>query len=173
MKITMRAVVLILAAVVMLLIFGRKEIHTDIVIDAPVEAVWRDFGDFSSYPEWNPFILRLTGEAAEGKRISVSIKPSGGKPMDFDPVILSKRENRLLSWEGRLLAPGIFTGTHTFRVEPLAGDKTRFIQEESFTGILVPFVDLGPSEEGFKLMNAELKKRVEGKKEKRPVRLLP
>ena len=66
---------------------------------------------------------------------------------------------------GRVVFPGIFDGEHFFKIEPLdEGRRTRFIQGERFTGLLVPLfrknLDRGPRE-GFEAMNHALKARVE------------
>ena len=38
-----------------------KELHSEIEIDASAERVWGILTDFASYPEWNPFIRRISG----------------------------------------------------------------------------------------------------------------
>ena len=43
-----------------------RRIATAIDIDAPADAIWRVLVDFPAYPEWNPFIRRITGEAKVG-----------------------------------------------------------------------------------------------------------
>jgi hypothetical protein len=70
-----------------------------------------------------------------------------------------------LRWLGRVVLPGIFDGEHFFQIEPLdQGRRTRFIQGERFTGLLVPLLrknlDRG-TREGFEAMNQALKARVE------------
>ena len=70
---------------------------------------------------------------------------------------------RELRWLGRLLAPGIFDGEHSFRIEPLAQGRLRFVQEESFRGLLVGLTGgtLAKTESGFEQMNQALKARAE------------
>ncbi len=65
-----------------------KEIHTEVEINAPAERVWRMLTDFRAYPEWNPFVRRVDGEARVGARIHVDIQPSSGKKMSFRPTVL-------------------------------------------------------------------------------------
>ena len=67
-----------------------------------------------------------------------------------------------LRWLGRLL-PGLFDGEHSLRIEPLDGGRSRFVQSERFTGLLVGLVKgtLAKTEVGFEQMNAALKARVE------------
>ncbi len=49
-----------------------KEIKTEIDIHSSSEKVWRILTDFSKYPEWNPFIDRISGELKEGSKLSSS-----------------------------------------------------------------------------------------------------
>jgi uncharacterized protein YndB with AHSA1/START domain len=51
-----------------------RELRREIVIDAPPERVWAAVTDFAAYPEWNPFIRRISGELREGARLEVRIR---------------------------------------------------------------------------------------------------
>jgi hypothetical protein len=142
-----------------------KELHSEIEIAAPPDSVWAVLTDFGSYEEWNPFIRRIRGELREGARLEVRIEPPGGRAMTFRPTVLAVRPERELRWLGRLLAPGIFDGEHRFTLEPLDGDRTRFVQAERFGGILVRAFGstLDKTKLGFEQMNAALKERAEAR----------
>jgi len=141
-----------------------KEIHTEIEIHAPAERVWQVLTDFAAYPQWNPFIRRIEGEIKVGARLQVFVQPSGGKGMSFRPTVLKAEPNREFRWLGHLWVPGLFDGEHSFKVEPLGEDLVRFIQEERFSGLLMPLLtkmldrDIRP---GFEEMNRALKLRAE------------
>ena len=83
--------------------------------------------------------------------------------MTFKPTVRAVEANRELRWLGRLLAPGIFDSEHSLRIEPLEGGRSRFVQSERFSGVLVALVKgtLAKTEAGFEQMNAALKTRVE------------
>ena len=38
-----------------------KEIKTEIAINAPIDKIWNTLLDFKSYPNWNPFIIKVMG----------------------------------------------------------------------------------------------------------------
>ena len=57
--------------------------------------------------------------------------------MRFAPTILSVRPDRELRWLGRFFVRGLFDGEHYFLLEPLNERRTRFIQGETFSGLLV------------------------------------
>jgi hypothetical protein len=140
------------------------QIRTDIEIDAAPEQVWEVLEDFSAYPDWNPFIPEITGPVTEGARLQVRLQPPGGRGMSFRPRLLEVTPGRALRWLGHLGIPGLFDGEHRFRIEPIGPNRVRLVQEERFTGLLVPlilrFAERG-TRQGFESMNAALKSRVE------------
>ena len=140
-----------------------REIRSEIEIDAPPAAVLHVLADTAAYPEWNPFVRQLDGELRTGARLDVRIAPPGARGMRFKPTVLAAETERELRWLGRFLAPGIFDGEHSFTIEPLAGGRTRFVQTERFTGILVAAFTstLEKTEHGFEQMNAALKSKAE------------
>ncbi len=141
-----------------------KILRTEIEINASAERVWQVLADSDAYPLWNPFISRLTGTLKQGGRLEIRLIPPGGMAMTFHPVVLAVAPNREIRWIGRLVMPGLFDGEHHFEIEPLGPDRVRFIQEERFSGVLVPFLAASldrHTKAGFKAMNEALKIRAE------------
>jgi hypothetical protein len=147
-------------------------IVTEIEINASAVRVWHVLTDFTFYPEWNPFIRRISGSLAVGSRLEAFIQPLGGRGMRFKPTVLASTEGREFRWLGRLLIRGIFDGEHSFRIEPLTHERVRFIQEERFSGILTfpPLFRLATrgAKEGFEAMNQALKQRAEAPEHSSP-----
>jgi hypothetical protein len=143
----------------------HAEISREIEIDASPEAVWAVLADTNAYPEWNPFVRRLEGDLTTGAKLEARIEAPGGRAMTFRPTVLAAEPGRELRWLGRVLLPGVFDGEHSFRLEPLAGGRTRFVQSERFSGVLVRPLrgTLAKTERGFELMNEALKARVEAR----------
>jgi hypothetical protein len=135
----------------------------EIEIDAPPGRVWQVLTDFGAYPEWNPFIRSIEGEAKVGSRLKVRIEPPGGRRMTFRPTVRAAEAARELRWLGRLFVPGLVDGEHRLALEPLDGGRSRFIQSERFSGLLVRLLagTLAATERGFEQMNDALKRRVE------------
>jgi hypothetical protein len=140
-----------------------REIRREIEIDAPPAAVWHVLTDTAAYPEWNPFVRQLEGELRTGARLDVRIAPPGARGMRFKPTVLAAETERELRWLGRFLAPGIFDGEHSFTIELLADGRTRFVQTEHFSGILVAAFarTLEKTQLGFEQMNVALKSKAE------------
>jgi hypothetical protein len=143
---------------------AEHHIETTIEIDAPVARVWALLTDFAQMSAWNPFIRSISGDLAQGARLSVHIAPPGQSGMRFRPRILALRSERELRWLGRLFMPGLFDGEHYFVLEPLSDARTRLTHGEHFSGLLVGFLGgaLGATEAGFKAMNSALKQQAEG-----------
>ncbi len=143
---------------------AMKELRAEIEIRASAEKVWQILTDFSSFPKWNPFIRRASGELRKGARLEVFLQPSGARGMTFRPTVLTAEPNRELRWLGQLLISGLFDGEHIFTIEPLGVSRVRFAQREIFTGLLVPLFTRGMHKDtlrGFEEMNRALKLRAE------------
>ena len=142
-----------------------KRLSSEIEINASPERVWQILTDFSALPDWNPFMRSIEGDLEVGNRLKVYIKASKGMGMSFKPTVLKAEPQGELRWIGRFLMPGLMDGEHSFIIEPLEGNHVRFIQSESFTGILVPFMAaMGVFKNahiGFDEMNQALKERAE------------
>jgi hypothetical protein len=81
--------------------------------------------------------------------------------MTFRPTVLAFEDGTLIRWRGRLGMPGLFDGEHELRLEPIPDRGTRFVQRETFTGLLVPMMPrvLGDTATGFAAMNTALRDR--------------
>jgi hypothetical protein len=142
-----------------------KELYTEIEIDAPAERVWQLLTDFENMPDWSPSMDEIKGEPVTGARLEIRFaSPNGKGGMRLKPRVLKAEPNRELRWLGHVVIPGLFDGEHIFTIEPLDGDRVRFVQRERFTGLLVPFLsrslDNG-TREAFEAMNRALKERAE------------
>lgn len=140
-----------------------KELRTEIEIDAPPERVWAALLDFASFPDWNPFIRGISGTAAVGSRLEVTLGASGTKPMSFRPTVKAVVPNRELRWLGRVGLPRIFDGEHIFELTPIGPNRTRFVQREKFRGLFVPLLAKSldrDARRGFEEMNRALRARL-------------
>ena len=144
--------------------FNRKELRSEIEIDAPPERVWSILTDLSKLPEWNPFIRAASGRMEKNQRLDVTLHPSGGRSIKMRPSVLAVEPNRELRWIGHLGLPGLFDGQHIFELKPSGAAKTIFVQREEFGGILLPFLTgmlRNETARGFNEMNQALKERAE------------
>jgi len=142
----------------------RRQLATEVLVQAAPERVWQVLTDLGSYAEWNPFIVDATGTVRPGSRLRLRMQPVGGRATTLRPRVVEVDAGRRLRWAGRLGVPGLLDAVHTFTVEPAADGTTRVRQEEVFTGVLVPFVgralDRGTLP-AFRRMDEALRQRAE------------
>ena len=140
-----------------------KQLHSEVLIEASPTQVWTVLTDFPRYADWNPFVVKVTGTAEEGERLSVTLCPPGGRRITLKPEVTEVVSGRVLEWWGHVGVRGIFDGRHRFELHPTA-TGTRLVQNETFTGALVPLLARSLDRDtaaGFALMNAALKTRAE------------
>jgi hypothetical protein len=140
-----------------------KTLTSEIQIKAKPEVIWSVLTDFENYSEWNPFILSVTGEKDIGKKVTVSVKPVGKNPINFQTTILKFEKNKELRWRGKFFIKGLFDGEHYFILEENHDGYTLFTHGEQFSGLLVGIFKnvLKNTLKGFILMNDAIKKKCE------------
>jgi hypothetical protein len=146
--------------------FTMKTIQTEIIINAERQDVWNTLMDYDSYPKWNPFIKKISGDTNEGDILNVSILSNGNKPMKFTPVVLKNIIEKEFRWKGKLFIPGVFDGEHYFILESYGNNQTKFTHGENFTGLFsgaLIKVIYNDTKNGFITMNKALKELVESK----------
>jgi len=144
---------------------GGLTLRTEIDIAADADRVWDVLTDFPAFPRWNPFIRQIDGVLAPHARLTVRIQPPGGRAMTFRPTVLHVEPGRYFAWRGRTLVPGLFDGEHFFELVPAGSLGVRCVHGEVFRGLFVPLLAKTlrtTTRQGFELMNAALKARVEG-----------
>ena len=142
-------------------------IESDLEIEAPAAAVWRALVDFPSYPEWNPYAIRVEGRLALGETIELTlVQEDWAEPMTLRPKIVRLESGRELGWHGRVIFAGLHETDHYFQLVALGANRTRLYHAEEFRGWLPEHVQ-GPTErayteKAFRAMNEALKRRAEG-----------
>lgn len=137
----------------------NKELRTQVRIHATPEKVWQVLSDFDRYPEWNPFVKKISGLPQVGKTIQVSLPGMG-----FTPKVLVFEPAKEFRWKGKLLFTGLFDGEHYFILEGNPDGSTTFTHGEKFSGILLPLLAGSldrDTKNGFETMNLALKTRCE------------
>jgi hypothetical protein len=135
-------------------------------IDAPPERVWRVLTDLEAYPDWNPYVLEITGGQALGDTLTLTIlQRNWDGPLTLFPVLSRREAPRTWGWHGSVGVPGLHETEHYFVLEPLSGGRTRLVQREEFRGWLPGWMNSedhrAPTREAFRAMNLALAARVE------------
>jgi hypothetical protein len=139
------------------------EIRSELEIAAPAPEVWGILTDFPRYHEWNPFITEISCDAIVGNPLRLLLSLPEGRDYRLTPTLLNIEENYELRFRAHLLFPGLFDGEHFLRVLAVGPDRTRFVQGENFSGVLLRFSGrtLTQVARGFDYMNEALKRRAE------------
>lgn len=112
------------------------EVNAATEIDAPAEAVWSVLTELDQFKAWNPFIRDARGSTEVGGEVRVRVRPSLGVPLVFHAKVLAREDNRELRWRGHVVAPWLARGDHSFTIEPIGERRVRFVQHETFSGLL-------------------------------------
>jgi len=148
----------------------KKEIHTEIDIDARPDAVWDVLVDLASYPDWNPMVKKASGEVRVGERLRLHYEPEGQKKRTFKPLLLVVEPGRELRWQGQPGMRLLFESEHIYILKETPEGKTHLDHDMIFYGLLIPPVKRlieKASRKPFNDLNRAMKERVEGKNEER------
>ena len=141
-----------------------KTIETQIKANSTPEKIWKILINFEEYELWNPFMIKVVGDAKLGSKIMVKIQTVRGKQRTYYPTITRLEINKELRWKGKSFLPGIFDGERIFIIEKSTDNKVSFIHKEIFTGLGVKLVGNKLDEdlrESFDKMNIALKTKAE------------
>jgi hypothetical protein len=134
-----------------------------VVVEAPRELIWDVLTDFEAYGEWNPYVTRANGTAAEGAELELTVDAADEEAEDATAEVLIVHPRRKLEWRTRVLAPGLLDHEQIFRVLPLGPRRFRLVQEARFEGLLAPFADLDGERRGLVSMVEALAERAEAR----------
>lgn len=141
----------------------KKDIRTEIEINASAEKVWQILSDFENFPKWNPFVVKVLGTPKVDEILKIEVQLPESIKLKFTPKVLVAEPNKELRWVGT--SPlGSFRGEHFYQIEFLGENKVRFIHGEHFSGWTVglTWALLGKAiEKGYRVMNEALKKEAE------------
>ena len=140
-----------------------KELRTEIEIQASPEKIWQVLTDLDKYSQWNPFIQKAIGNTKTGESIDITFK-SDSKEMVLHCTVIKVEHKQELRWKYHVGHDILFSGEHSFVIEPMDANHVRFIDREVFSGLLVPLqardIDTN-SKRGFEAMDKALKARAE------------
>lgn len=142
----------------------ERLVKTETVIRADPPRVWETLTATESFPQWNPFAREVSGRLEPGSRLTVRIDLDG-KVMTFRPTVSMVDPPCELRWEVAIAHPRLFHVERGFQLFEHGAGRTRFVQWELCTGVLVPAVFLGgygaKLYRGYDAMNRALRLRVE------------
>ena len=106
-------------------------------IKAKSGTIWAILTDASSYPEWDPGMIRIEGRIAPGEKIKVFTKINPGRT--FPVKVADFVPGQRMTWTGGMPL-GLFKAERTFTLSPQGDDTTEFTMREVFGGLLLPLI---------------------------------
>ncbi len=111
----------------------KRNLEVSHAIAAPANVVWQRLAALQDYPQWNARThFRRAAQVGERQVMRVRLF---GLWLAVPVVIEHCDPARGLRWRGGI--PGVFTGSHYFRVEDTGNGHSCLIQGEDFDGALV------------------------------------
>ena len=116
-----------------------SSVRSEISIDAPIDGVWRILKDLQAYAEWNPFTPRVESSLELGDPIHLHARMRGERLMHRVEWV-TRNEPHALCWEMKMGKRFLLHAERCQVLTPLDGDRTHYVTEDSFTGLLTPLV---------------------------------
>ena len=76
----------------------KKDIRTEIEINASAEKVWEILSDFENFPNWNPFVIKVLGQPKVDEVLKIEVQLPGSMKLKFTPLVLRAEPNKELRW---------------------------------------------------------------------------
>jgi len=115
-------------------------IKKEIIINAPVNKVWKIFLELEKWAEWSDYIYKAYWTSKDKWKVNSTfvqiVKGPFQQKQVSKPRILKVIPNKQVTWIG---TRALIKGKHTFTFEK-ANKKTKIRNIETFHGILAPFI---------------------------------
>lgn len=139
-------------------------LYTDIEIEAPRQEVWQVLINKESWKYWNTFLYDCDAKRrfVEGRDVFLSVRRlPGEEETEFQPKVTLLQPGFCLRWVSSI--PG-FVNEHVFELQDIGRDRTKYIHQENFSGILSRIILSSirqDEQQGIRRMAWELKRYVE------------
>lgn len=114
----------------------RRVTHTT-EITVSLEQTWSVLSDLDRWADWNPTIISVDGRLELQAPITIHVAKASGRN-SWATTMSLVTPGREFAWSFHEIAPVLYRGEHSFRLEAAGGHSTRFIDTETFWGILAP-----------------------------------
>lgn len=151
-------IVFVLVAILLLLYFlGQKSVHSELIIEASPEQIWKVLMDEEGYEKWNQVLIPINGNIEKGSKLTYKLVQPQGNSIEIGMKVIKLIPLKLLNQYGGV--PGLFTYDHQYILEPVE-NNTRVIIQEDFRGIAVLFWDASWVEQAYTDLNKALRQHV-------------
>ena len=110
-----------------------KTYQATTTINASPEKIWGILVDGAGYPNWDPGMVRIEGNIAQGEKVKFFTKFSPDQA--FAVKVTGFERGKKMVFTGGLPL-GLFKSERTHTLTPAADGQTTFHTEETFSGLL-------------------------------------
>lgn len=141
-----------------------RSVHTEIIINAPIEAVWKELTDFNAMPTWSKSLQRVEGVFKKNEKVRVHFMDDKGKVGIYKHTLVYFEEGQRFGWSDSIIVG--LKDNHTYALTNISENKTRLVNSDRITGIsclLVGNMAMNFMLKNYTEFNAALKLRIENK----------
>lgn len=139
------------------------EINHEIDINAPAESVWAVITDFSSYSQWNPFVVEAKSSLKPGEPIDMKVKLLGPVQRQVE-IILEVDQGKGFAYCMKPFPFGALASRRSHKIIDLGDGRSHYSSHFELKGWMMPLVRSmmsGALERGFNDMSFAIKHRAE------------
>ena len=151
------AVLVFIAILLFLYLIGQKSVHSELLIEASPEKIWKVLMDKADYEKWNQVLIPIEGDIKKGNNLRYKLIQPDGNAIEIEMKVVQLVPLKLLNQRGGF--PGIFTFNHRYILEPI-GNNTKVIIHEDFKGIVVLFWDVSWVQQAYAKLNKSLRQYI-------------
>ena len=138
--------------------------RTTFPVAASAETVWGILVDFERWPQWNPSVPSISGDARVGSTLALTLAMPRRPSAKVKATITELDPERRFSWHGNIGGDRFFAGTREFEIDPQPDGTVLVTHVETVTGLFFPVFRaiMGSAiQEHHDNLNAALKDRAE------------
>ena len=112
--------------------------RTTFPVAASAAVVWRVLVDFKRWPEWNPSVPAISGDARVGSTLSLTLAMPRRPSAKVKAQITELDPERRFSWHGNIGVDRFFAGTREFEIDSQPDGTVQVTHIETVTGLFYP-----------------------------------
>jgi uncharacterized protein YndB with AHSA1/START domain len=110
----------------------KRSVHTETIINAPIEKVWQELTYFKEMPTWSKSLQKIEGDFRKNGQTEVYFMDNKGKVGIYKHELIHFEEGKLFGWSDPFIL-GI-TDNHKYQLEKISESQTKLIQSDEANG---------------------------------------
>jgi hypothetical protein len=140
----------------------KRSVYTEIVIDAPIDRVWKELTNFEDMPTWSKSLQKIEGDIRKNGHTDVHFMDDKGKVGIYKHQLIHFEEGKLFGWSDPFILGML--DNHKYQLEKISDHQTKLIQSDELNGFATLFMGsfiMNFFLKSYTAFNEELKIRVE------------